>query len=368
MSDIAERLHHAPDLLVIGLGHSGIAALEAAHSLDLNAIGVERNPIPPNGGIAASQYDTRVWGIFPDGTVACTGERGTALLSPRAVIIATGMVDMPLPVPGWHLPGATGVWHGARTLATDTSVVVLRGPHAGAGQRAPDLSEFSILHDQRLSDGRPIEILGGDSVEGIRIGDVAFQTGCVMLDNGPQTENLLARMAGIPSLFSPLCGGDVITPGQVFTVGGTLISVIGSAASVGYEPDVTIQEARTTAITIADRLNGGDIPCSISVPRAEPDRKGTPLLPMQATPETLACPDEGVTIAQIRNAIEQGAMTVNDVKRRTRAAMATCQGRDCLWTIRALLAAHGRDFATPMTARPPAIGITLHELALLAEG
>jgi NAD(P)H-nitrite reductase large subunit len=87
------------------------------------------------------------------------------------------------------------------------------------------------------------------------------------------------------------------------------------------------------------------------------------MLPKQATDATLICPDEGVTIGMVREAIARGATTVNDVKRRTRAAMATCQGRDCLWSIRALLAEAGRDWETPMTARPPATGITVGELA-----
>jgi hypothetical protein len=48
--------------------------------------------------------------------------------------------------------------------------------------------------------------------------------------------------------------------------------------------------------------------------------------------------------------------------------MAVCQGRDCLWSIRALLAEADRAWTVPMTARPPATGISVEELAELVTG
>lgn len=357
--------HDNPDLLVIGLGQSGTAALGAAHADGADAIGVERSRVPPDGGLPSCEYDTRIWGIFTDGTVVCSSPSGASYCRPGAVILATGAIDIPLPVPGWHLPGVTGAWDAARFLGDGADVVVLRGPHAGADHCRPDLSQFNILHDEQLSAGKPVEIFGTHAVENIRIGDATIATRHVLLDNGLQTENTLARMAGIPTTFAPSNGGDVVVPGALYAVGGTLISVIGDAAGVGCEPNAMIHEAVDTARLLTESLNGGDIPRSIPSSRGEWNHEGSPTLPAQTTPDTLVCPEEGVTVGQVRDAIERGATTVNDVKRRTRAAMAACQGRDCLWTIRALLAEYERSYSTPMTARPPVVGITLGDLAAL---
>ncbi|CAN5853321.1 NAD(P)/FAD-dependent oxidoreductase [soil metagenome] len=361
-----EKHHRDAELLIIGLGPSGSAALEAARSVGALAIGLEPNPAPPNGGIVGCEYDARVWGVFSEGTVAITTAEQTTCRAPGAIIIATGAIDIPLPVPGWRLPGAMGAAHAARSLADGTGVVVLRGPHARRDDRAPDLNGFKVIHDEDLSDGRPVVIVGTDAVSGVRIGGSLVATAHVLLDNGLQTENTLARMAGIPTTFSSSSGGDVIVPGRVFAVGGTLISVVGDAAGIGDERHTMVRDAAETAKTLAQAIKGGDIPRSIPSVQRDWDETGIPILPSQTTPETLVCPDEGVSIADIIDAIELGATTVNDVKWRTRAAMAECQGRDCLWTIRALLAAHHRSHATPMTARPPATGIVLRDMAALA--
>lgn len=364
MSTASQR-RDAPELLVIGLGKSGAAALNAARAAGAHVTGLDCDSAPESGGLPGCHYCARVWGLFTDGSVACTNGDATRLYRPRAVIVATGATDIPLPVPGWHLSGSLGAHQALDSVDPGSEVTVLRGPHADTSACAPDLSRFDIVHDEMLEHGDPVEILGSDEVDSICIGDRTISTRHVLLDNGLQTENALARMAGIPSRFSASAGGDVIPPGSVFAVGGTLISVIGDAAGVGCEPEAMIREASETALLLTETLKGGDIPRSIPSARAPWDYDGAPRLPAQVTNDTLVCPDEGVTVGQVRDAIQRGATTVNDVKRRTHAAMAVCQGHDCLWTIRALLAEHGREFPTPMTARPPVVGIELGDLANL---
>lgn len=356
-------LTQSPDLLVIGLGRSGMAALEAARSAGASVIGVEQSSAPGLDGRLDCEYNSRAWGIFSDGTVAIASVDKSWRCTPRATVVATGAIDIPLPVPGWRLPGSIGAYHASRSLETGASIVVVRGPHARPGELAPDLNRFHIVREVNLADGIPLEILGANAVAAVRIGDTTIATTHVILDNGIQVENGLARMAGIPSIFSVVAGGDAIMPGTIFAVGGTLISVIGNAAGVDSNLGTLIREASETATLLSRSLAGGEIPSSIPSERTHPDASGAPLLPKQTTPDTLVCPSEGVTMQQVLNAIERGATTVNDVKRRTRAGMGACQGRDCHWTIRAMLAAHHRSFATPMTARPPIAGITLRELA-----
>ena len=84
------------------------------------------------------------------------------------------------------------------------------------------------------------------------------------------------------------------------------------------------------------------------------------------TPQCYLCRCEEITEAEVRAAIAEGAQTVNDVKRRTRAGMGLCQGIFCVPTIATLL--HTETSVplaqiAPMTARPPVRAIPLELLA-----
>jgi NAD(P)H-nitrite reductase large subunit len=82
--------------------------------------------------------------------------------------------------------------------------------------------------------------------------------------------------------------------------------------------------------------------------------------------DTCVCRCEAISAAQIRHAIAVGAISVNDVKRRTRAGMGLCQGIFCVRTVAALLHAEAGvplEALTPMTARPPARVVALAALA-----
>lgn len=82
------------------------------------------------------------------------------------------------------------------------------------------------------------------------------------------------------------------------------------------------------------------------------------------------CRCEEITGAEITAAIGEGARTLNDVKRRTRAGMGMCQGRWCSHAIAAVVAAEtGQPVAllAPMTARPPVQPVLLGVLADMEE-
>lgn len=86
--------------------------------------------------------------------------------------------------------------------------------------------------------------------------------------------------------------------------------------------------------------------------------------------QTQICRCEEIRAAQVRQAISEGAHTVNDVKRRTRAGMGVCQGIFCTRAIAAMIhVATGTelDDLVPMTARPPARLIPLAQLAATEE-
>jgi len=54
--------------------------------------------------------------------------------------------------------------------------------------------------------------------------------------------------------------------------------------------------------------------------------------------DVLICRCNEVSLEEIKEAIKEGAITVKDVKRRTRAGMGLCQGRSCGKTIAGIIA------------------------------
>jgi NAD(P)H-nitrite reductase large subunit len=88
-------------------------------------------------------------------------------------------------------------------------------------------------------------------------------------------------------------------------------------------------------------------------------------MPVTDANSIMLCRCYEVSQAAIDEAIADGAVTVNDVKRMTRAGMGLCQGIYCMPQISALLhEATGAPMSmiAPMTARPPARLITLGDL------
>ena len=81
---------------------------------------------------------------------------------------------------------------------------------------------------------------------------------------------------------------------------------------------------------------------------------------------TFVCRCEEILLEEIVAAIAAGAQTVDDVKRRTRAGMGTCQGIFCVPVIAAMVAqATGVpiDRMAGITARPPVRPVMLEALA-----
>ena len=80
------------------------------------------------------------------------------------------------------------------------------------------------------------------------------------------------------------------------------------------------------------------------------------------------CRCEEILLEEVVAAITAGAQTVDDVKRRTRAGMGTCQGIYCVPVIAAMVAqATGVpiDRVAGITARPPVRPVMLEALANL---
>jgi NAD(P)H-nitrite reductase large subunit len=80
------------------------------------------------------------------------------------------------------------------------------------------------------------------------------------------------------------------------------------------------------------------------------------------------CRCEEIPRSAVRQAISEGNVTLNDVKRRTRAGMGVCQGIYCLRSVATLIEQEvgiAAETLEPMTSRPPARLVTLGSLAAL---
>lgn len=86
--------------------------------------------------------------------------------------------------------------------------------------------------------------------------------------------------------------------------------------------------------------------------------------------DMIICRCEEVTLGEILQAISEGAKTVNEIKRRTRAGMGLCQGRSCGRLVRKLIAEHAKQkfhHVKPATSRPPVRPLSLTTLASLED-
>ena len=117
----------------------------------------------------------------------------------------------------------------------------------------------------------------------------------------------------------------------------TVVRVV-NAKKAAHTPVVTLAVPREFADTVRGmkRLDGYE-------EAADPD-------------SCIVCRCEEITAGEIREAIAQGAGTVAEVKRRTRAGMGLCQGRTCSRIITRMIAQERQMPASGIgqdTARPP---------------
>ncbi len=81
--------------------------------------------------------------------------------------------------------------------------------------------------------------------------------------------------------------------------------------------------------------------------------------------EVVICRCEDLTLAELQRLIEEGHVTLAEIKRISRAGMGPCQGTTCAPLIaRVLAASTGRGLGEidPPSCRPPIGGIKLCEL------
>jgi NADPH-dependent 2,4-dienoyl-CoA reductase/sulfur reductase-like enzyme len=438
------------DFAVIGAGPAGMAAATLAAELGLDTVLIDEQDAPggqiyrgieraagdpdhksPLGAdylagkpLAAALRDsgatylpaTTVWHIDPDGTLSLISAAGARTLRARRILIATGAIERPVPIPGWTLPGVMTA--GAAQIMLKTADLVPSGRVVLAGQ-GPLLW---LVAAQLVRAGAPPALI----LETASLGNYHFAARRLPAVLWPARRALVkgiglireVKRAGIPTIrhVTGLAargrdhldtvvwnGGETQADLLLLHEGVIPNTQIGlalqlehrwGAAQLCWRP-VADEWGATALSTISIAGDGGGIAgaeaAALSgrlaaldaasfldkIDPAERDRRARPIraalrrerairpfldalyrpAPAVLVPadDVVACRCEEIAVGQIRRAARLGAQGPNQAKAFTRCGMGPCQGRICGPIVSAVMAdTLGKPIAAVGTYRPRA--------------
>ncbi|MEZ4522303.1 MAG: FAD-dependent oxidoreductase [Thermomicrobiales bacterium] len=392
-------------IVVVGAGASGVAAAYAAATSGAPVILLDEQDAPGGWlrssvsmiedapemldgkrGFEAASYATVLlgsssvdyrpgtvaWGLFENGSLGVVGPEGAYQLRPSRTILATGSTEIVWPFAGWTLPGimtarAARAFMHLHFVLPGRRVAVI-GQGNDADQMAVDLEMAGADEVHRFASPDGLVAEGEASVTSIVKDGDRTHVDAVILALGSLPDPELARHALTELRYSesdgchvPIRNAHMMTSVDgVFVVGdaGGMTSVAEAVAQgfvAGYA--VTRSERLAEAIgTLTDISRETAVHESVGTASDIPD-------------DVHVDREEQVTARMIRDAIETGSVSVNDVKRKTRAGMGVSQGRDTEYVIARMISEQtgiSLDQLVPMTARPPARLVSLAALAQLA--
>lgn len=328
-------------------------------------------------------------------------EGGAAMVRAGRVVLATGALERPVPVPGWTLPGVMSA--GAAQTALKAHAMVPEGryalagcgpllwlyaaqaaaagaapalvldttPRENRGEAARHLPAFLLspyapkglpllVRARRAApvvsgvDGLRIERHGGGLrlswTRGRREDSAPF--GTVLLHHGVTPNLNLAAAAGCELEWQEAnaCFAPRTDEWGRTTVPGVLLA--GDGAGIGGAESATLSGriAALSALTDLGAINEARRDSRAAPLRAERARwlRGRPFLDAlyrpaprfrSAAAEAVACRCEEVTGAQVAEAARLGATGPNQLKAWLRCGMGPCQGRMCGLTVTETIAA-----------------------------
>jgi NADPH-dependent 2,4-dienoyl-CoA reductase/sulfur reductase-like enzyme len=434
------------DLAIIGAGPAGLAAAAFGAELGLDTLlideqeapggqiyrAVERAPdssplgadylagLPLAAALRASgaryRPATTVWHIDPDGTLSLAAGGISETVTARRILLATGAIERPVPIPGWTLPGVMTV--GAAQILLKTADLVPEGRAVLAGQGP--LLYLAAVQLARAG-APPVALLettphanyhaAARRLAGLWPGRHVLGKGLGLM--------LAVRRAGIPVrrgvrglravgrgwVEGVAWEGGEIAADHLFLHEGVIPNIqISLALQLAHHWDeaqlcwrpVVDEWGRTSLPNIVIAGDGGGIAgaeaaalsgrlASLDAAAAlghidvsERDRRARPIRAALAReqairpfldalyrpgrsvlvpPEddTIACRCEEVSVGRIRRAVRLGAPGPNQLKAFTRCGMGPCQGRICGPIVSAVIAdTRGVPIAEIGTYRPRA--------------
>ncbi|MHA6327230.1 FAD/NAD(P)-dependent oxidoreductase [Roseivivax sp. CAU 1753] len=428
------------DLVVIGAGPAGMAAAAKAAKLGLGVAILDEQPqpggqiyrdvdrvAPLRGDILGADYahgttlteglrdagvdhipGAVVWAIEDGFRISYTKEGRGAQIAADRILLATGALERPMPVPGWTLPGVMTAGAGqillkqSGVLARD-AVLVGSGPllyliaaqmvragtppramvetqsaqnlvraarHIGGAMRGWPylakglrmLAEITRARVPRYTGAKKIAIEGthrADAVTFTRKGR-PHRLSCrtVFLHHGVVPNTQAARSIGVShgwdaaqACFVPKVNswGESDVAGVFIAGDGTGIGGAKAAEIAGQLAALEVaQDAGRIAVEARDREAKPLRAAAACELAARPflDRAYPPFAEALAPGDaTVVCRCEEVTAGDIRGYARLGCRGPNQAKAFGRSGMGPCQGRYCGLTVTALLAeANGQSF------------------------
>lgn len=425
------------DVIIVGSGPAGMAAAStaAAHGARVVLLDEQRQAggqiyrdvervAPLRGDLLGADYlhgltlttglsapgivhirDAAVWMIEPEFRVTFSSGSKSATVEAKHLILASGALERPMPLPGWTLPGVIGAGAAQIMLkqsgvATRNAVLIGSGPllylvasqltRAGAPpaalletQQASDfkaalrhvagalkgwryllkgatmLAQLRWRGIPRYVGVRHVRIEGSERAQAVVFSckGHAQRIACdtILLHHGVVPNTQLARSLGVSHQWSaqghcfvPKCDdwGETDLPG---------VFVTGDSAGIGGAR-VAEFNGQLAALRVAMRLGlvaGSAAQQAAATLRQKRDAELAvrPFLDAAYPPytqalhpsdETVVCRCEEVTAGSVRGYAKLGCMGPNQTKAFGRCGMGPCQGRFCGLTVTQLLAqAHG---------------------------
>jgi NADPH-dependent 2,4-dienoyl-CoA reductase/sulfur reductase-like enzyme len=450
------------DAAIVGAGPAGMAAATCLRRLGASVLVVDEGPAPGGqiwrrveanvpgpleealgqdyakgvSAVAAFRTSgadyrpgTQVWQIEDGWRLFLTLGGRASMVTARAVLLATGAQERPVPFPGWTLPGVMTVgaaqillksggllpegplWiagTGPLPLLYATQVLDLGGriagildtaprPGLGATRHLPSaLHDFGSLRKGmawqrrlRRSGCRIVRRVSAVAAEGEgRLRRLRWtaggrsetaEAGVLLVHEGvvPQIHASLAlgcahdwrvdQSCLVPRLdaWGQTTRPGLFVAGDAGGIGGWAAAALGGEiAALGIAQDLGMESDFEALRRNLDRRRAKTLAIRPLLDALYPPPR------QRIADDTIVCRCEELTAGVVRAAARAGAPDPNAVKAATRAGMGPCQGRQCGYTVQALIAeVHGIDLTEVgfFNIRPPLKPVTLGELAELAE-
>jgi len=450
----ASDLAPSYDLVVIGGGPAGLAAASTAARAGLATVlfdenpgvggqiyrGITANPVK-NHAILGNDYwvgstlatevkgsgalivnGATVWSLDRSLTVGVSMGGKARLLQAKRIIIATGSLERPFPIPGWTLPGVMTAG-GAQTVLkaqglvpSGRTVMAGNGPllwllaaqilRAGgkieaifdtsskrnwlrAAMHLPDflLSPYfgkglALLREVKakvqIVSARQIEAVGTDKLREVVVDGRRIGADLLLLHQGVVPNVNLAIAAGVAHrwntrqlCFVPVLDADFQSSVPGIAVAGDGAGIAGGTAAAERGRIAAIAAVRTLkpGANVPDPQNARQRLQHEEMGRAFLDELYRPVESLRRPEgDTIACRCEEVTAQQIRETARMGCEGPNQMKAFLRCGMGPCQGRLCGLTVTELIAEERGttpDEVGYYRLRPPVKPISLGELASL---
>ncbi|MFK7963640.1 MAG: NAD(P)/FAD-dependent oxidoreductase [Burkholderiaceae bacterium] len=346
-----------------------------------------------------------VWDVTKQGVVTFSAQGSASQISARTVIVATGALERPMPLPGWTLPGvltagAAQILMKSSGLLPENAILVGSGPllyllatqliaanappvalvETSSRSQWPGALRYAVgawrgrhllikgmsmlasirrAHVPRYCGASNIRVLGEQQAQGIAFESggtaVELEGSTVLLHQGVIPNTQITRCLDVDHrwdaqqrCFHPVLDGWGQTSCPNVYVAGDGARIDGAAAAehAGYL-------AATGAVNklglIDDRKRDELAQDNLKALRSE--RAARPFLDalysppasvLAPTDDTIICRCEAVTAGDVRRYAQLGCTGPNQTKAFGRSGMGPCQGRGCATTVTEILAAeHG---------------------------